>query len=133
MNQALFVLYEMLLVLLGGLICLAIVWGLRRHDDAKNRRITVLEWQLENAKAEISRLDAELAKTPMPVKEPATPFTPSVSVPKETIARKPRTRPAPTLAPEMMNPVPLQKIEQQLAETGRAAARFDGQKGEWTV
>ena len=136
-SGTLWILYELLLVVLGMVIYATASALLSHHDAKKNHRITILEWQLQQKNEILNRKDAEIAALqgqlppkpvtqPMPVKPLVRPLT-AFEVPgMESTAQQPKSRPA-------ADTMPISEAWKQLNASGHAAMRYDGKKGEWTV
>lgn len=129
-----FVLYEILLVLIGFGVCLAVVLWLRHHDAEKNHKIFVLEWQKSQLEGRLAALEGKDA-------QPAPPTSGSNIVPpkpKEVVIRHPRTAikaeikpvqpftPGATKLPPAIPQADLGRMQAQLNATGTARLIYRG-------
>lgn len=82
-----FILYEILLVLIGFGVCLAAVLWLRHHDAEKNHKIFVLEWQKSQLEGRLAALE-DGGEKPVAPPVPGSAIQPPV---RETAVRHPRS------------------------------------------
>lgn len=129
-----FVLYEILLVLIGFGVCLAVVLWLRHHDAEKNHKIFVLEWQK-------SQLEGRLAALEDGSEKPVAPPVPGSAIQtpvRETAVRRPRSPVKPEIKPiqpikaataQFPSAIPqadLGRMQAQLNATGAARLIYRG-------
>lgn len=134
-----FVLYEILLVLIGFGVCLAVVLWLRHHDAEKNHKIFVLEWQKSQLEGRLAALEGKDA-------QPAPPTTGSNIIPpppKEVVIRHPRSpvkaenkpvQPLKTDTKKVPPAIPqsdLGRMNAQLKATGAARIIYNGGTRLW--
>lgn len=130
-----FVLYEILLVLIGFGVCLAAVLWLRHHDAEKNHKIFVLEWQKSQLEGRLAALEGKEDTQPIP---PTSGSNIVPAKPREIAIRHPRTAEKPEIKPiqpfkastaQFPSAIPqadLGRMQAQLNATGAARLIYRG-------
>jgi len=127
-----FVLYEILLVLIGFCVCLAAVLWLRHHDAQKNHKIFVLEWQKSQLEGRLAALESGSDQKPMP-EAPTAPVKAEPAPRQRRSAQKAKSAaPAPLpLVPQGIPQAELGRMQAQLKATGAARMIYHGGNGLW--
>lgn len=127
-----FVLYEILLVLIGFGVCLAAVLWLRHHDAQKNHKIFVLEWQKSQLEGRLAALESGSDQKPMPEAPPAPVKAEPAPRQRRSAQKAKSAAPAPLpLVPQGIPQAELGRMQAQLKATGAARMIYRGGNGLW--
>lgn len=132
MAEGWFLVEKLLLVAIGFSVCLAIMLAIQKHDEKRDRKIWVLEWENVRLKEKVDELRLELSKvstaqTEKPLTEERHPRSPYKGENKRSDGPKEKT----SNMPSAMTQKELGIMQANLSETGFFRGKWDGKAKLW--